>query len=74
MRRPRRTIKRESLALYRGRPLVLIVPPICDVIRIREKGRRTAFEIDLLSVYDLAARKAAAQLLEQRGRRAGKMP
>jgi hypothetical protein len=59
MKRPSRTIKRESTVLLRGRPLVLIVPPTADVILIRPKGTRTAFEVDALTIYHVAAKLRA---------------
>jgi len=70
MKRPRRTIRRESKVVLPGsrsktwpdgRPLVLICPPTCDVVLIREKGRRTAFALDILSAYSVAAKLAAAK-------------
>jgi len=64
--RPRRTVRRVSTVTYRGRPLVLIVPPTCDVLMVREKGRRTAFEVDILTVYQAAARIAGAKLRAER--------
>ena len=66
MKRPKRTIRRESEVMYRGRPLVLIVPPTCDVLLIREKGRRIAFEIDILSAWSVANKLAAAKRLQER--------
>lgn len=38
MKRPKRTIRRESAVMYRGRPLVLIVPPTCE--RKAKRGRK----------------------------------
>lgn len=65
MRRPQRTIKRESTVRIRSkgamRQLVLHVPPNCDVLLIREKGRRSGFELDILTAYHVAARLAAAK-------------
>lgn len=61
MRRPSRTVRRESVVTHRGRPLVLIVPPTCDVLLIREKGRRTPYELDILSAFSVAAKLAAAK-------------
>jgi len=69
MNRPTRTIRRESSVTHRGRPLVLIVPPTCDVLMIREKGRHTAYEVDVLSVFSVAAKLAA---LKRRAERIGK--
>lgn len=61
MKRPSRSIKRETAGAYVGRrQLVIIVPPTADVMLIREKGRRIAFEVDALSIYHLGAKRAAA--------------
>lgn len=37
--KPSRTVKRQTMLPYRGRPIVLIVPPECDYIGLRQKGR-----------------------------------
>lgn len=66
VKRPSRTVRRESIATHRGRPLVLIIPPTCDVLLIREKGRRTAYELDILSAFSVAAKLAAAKRHAQR--------
>lgn len=66
MKRPRRTVRRESVVTHKGRPLVLIIPPTCDVLLIREKGRRTAFELDILSAYWTAAKLHVAKLRAER--------
>lgn len=66
MKRPTRTVKRESIVTYRGRPLVLIVPPMADVLLVREKGRRKALEIDILSIWSVANKLSAAKIREQR--------
>jgi hypothetical protein len=66
MKRPKRTIKRESEVSYRGRPLVLIIPPTCDVLLVREKGRRTALEIDILSIFSVASKLEAAKRRAER--------
>jgi hypothetical protein len=57
--RPRRTIKRRTTGNHRGAQLVLIVPPECDVIYVRQARRRKVLEIDLASVFDLAAKREA---------------
>lgn len=72
MKRPTRTIRRESELTYRGRPLVLIVPPSCDVLMIREKGRRTAFELDIITAYKAGARLAAIKRMAERKAKRGK--
>ena len=66
MRRPTRTVRRESSLTHRGRPLVLFVPPRCDVLLIREKGRRTAYELDILSAFWVAAKLAAEKRRKER--------
>ena len=66
MTRPSRTIRRESIVTHRGRPLVLIIPPTCDVLLIREKGRRTAYELDILSAFHVGAKLAARKNMEER--------
>lgn len=69
MKRPSRTVRRESVLKTPGRggrPLVLFVPPTADVLIVREKGRRIAYAVDVLSVFHLGARRAAAASLAQR--------
>ena len=73
MKRPTRTIRRESVVTYRGRPLILIVPPSADVVLVREKGRRTPYEVDILSIHSVGAKLAAAKRrAEQKAARGGK--
>jgi hypothetical protein len=72
MKRPTRTVRRESVVAYRGRPLVLIVPPTCDVLMLREKGRRTAYELSILSAFHLAARHHAEKLRAERKAKRGR--
>lgn len=69
---PRRTIKRKTHGSYRGAQIVLIVPPDCDVVYLRQARRRKVFEIDLASVYDLAARREALRLKAEKKRSKGK--
>ena len=63
MKRPQRSVKRESVVTVRNggraRSLILVIPPTCDVLMIREKGRRHALEIDILSVWSVANKLAA---------------
>jgi hypothetical protein len=66
MKRPQRTIQRSSVVTTRGRELVLIVPPTCDVILIREKGRRTKFELDIITAWHVANKLAAAKIRADR--------
>ena len=73
MKRPTRTtVRRESVVTHRGRPLVLIVPPTCDVLFIREKGRRTAHELDILSAWSVANKLTAAKRRDERKMKRGK--
>jgi len=62
MKRPTRTVRRESVIKNRGRPVVVLLPPTADVILVREKGRRTAYEVDVLSLYSVGAKLHAAKL------------
>lgn len=66
MKRPTRAVKRESVLTYRGRAIIVVLPPDAATIMVREKGRRTSFEVDVLSVFYLAARKAAEALKDKR--------
>jgi hypothetical protein len=70
MKRPQRTIRRVSALLYRGRRLVLIVPPVPDVLMIREQGRRTCYEVSILDVFRQGAINAAnARMAERKAKR-----
>jgi len=74
MKRPRRTVRRESEVTVRdrgkSRALVLIIPPTCDVLMIRAKGTRTAHELDILSAWSVANKLTAAKRrAERKGRR-----
>lgn len=75
MKRPTRIIKRESELLHRGRALILIVPPTCDVLTVREKGRRTKYEISILDLLYVGARREAERRLIERkaARKRGKV-
>jgi hypothetical protein len=75
MKRPQRSVRRESQITVpgsrsksypEGRPVVLVLPPTADVLIVREKGRRVAYEVDVLSVYHLGARLAAAAVVAKR--------
>ena len=63
---PSRTIKRKTSGSYRGAQIVLIVPPDCDVVYLRQARRRKVYEIDLASVYDLAAKREAIKVRAER--------
>lgn len=67
-------VRRETLSLHRGRPLVVSLE-LCTV-RIRQKGRRHFYEVPYAAIFDLgaklAARQAAEEKREQRNRRKGK--
>lgn len=45
---------------HRGRQVVLIVPPYCDCIQVRLAGTRTAYDVSLAAVYDMAVKQAVA--------------
>jgi hypothetical protein len=47
---------------------VVIVPPTADVLLIREKGRRTVYELDVLSAFSVAAKLFAARRRAERKR------
>ena len=73
--RPKRTVRRESEVTVRNggrsRSLILIVPPTCDVLMIREKGRRSALEIDILTLWSVANKIAARKRIEERKTKRG---
>lgn len=70
MSTPARTIQRRTSLPHRGRQIVLIIPPQCDFVTVRQFGRRKSFDIDLASVYDLAAKKEALRVkAEKKARR-----
>ena len=61
-------IRRETPARYRGVPLVIEIRS--HTIAIREKGRRTAYEVSYDQIFTLGARNAAnARAAEKRARR-----
>jgi hypothetical protein len=72
VKRPTRTVRRESVVTHRGRPLVLLVPPTADVILVREKGRRVAYEVDVLSLYSVGAKLHAAKRVAERKAKRGR--
>lgn len=47
MSTPKRTITRRTMLPHRGRQIVLIIPPQCDYISLRQKGTRKTFDVDL---------------------------
>lgn len=70
----KRTIKRFSAVTVRSgsklRQLVLIVPPTCDVVLVREKGRRTAYELSIITAYRVAVLEQARRArLERKAKR-----
>jgi hypothetical protein len=65
-KRPTRTVRRETSVTHRGRPLVILVPPTADIILIREKGRRTVYEVPALAMFSVGAKLAAAKLRADR--------
>jgi hypothetical protein len=66
MKRPTRTVRRETTVTHRGRPLVILVPPTADIVLIREKGRRTVYEVPALAIFSIGAKIAAAGLNAER--------
>ena len=81
MKRPTRTVRRESKVVLPGsrsksypdgRPLVLIIPPTCDVLMIREKGRRVAHELDIFSAWSVANKLTALKRRAERKAKRGK--
>lgn len=61
MSTPTRTVKRTTAAPHRGRQIVLIIPPHCDFITLRQKGTRTTYDVQLAAVFDLAVRQEVAR-------------
>jgi hypothetical protein len=61
MNTPTRTVKRTTALPHRGRQIVLIVPPCCDYVTLRQKGTRRSYDIALAAVYDLAVRQQVAR-------------
>lgn len=56
----RKTIsKGETSALYRGRPLVVVLQP--HDILIREKGRRQAYAVPYLAIFETGMKLAAME-------------
>lgn len=57
----RRTIRRRTIAPYRGRLIILTVPPYVDCVSVRQKGTRRSYDIALSTIYDLAVRQYVAR-------------
>lgn len=55
----RTTMRAETNACYRGRPLCITVEP--HECLIREKGRRTAFAVPWLAIFQQGAKLAALE-------------
>lgn len=60
MNTPTRNVKRVTAGRHRGRQIVLTIPPLCDFITLRQKGRRSSYDILLAAVYDLAVKQHVA--------------
>ncbi len=60
-----KTIKRESKAVYRGRPLILQIEPP-SIIKIKEKGRKTWYETTIEAVFTFAAKQYAEKVRQER--------
>lgn len=69
MSTPTRTLKRTTAAPHRGRQIVLIIPPHCDFITLRQKGTRTTYDVQLGAVFDLAVRQDVARRNAEKKRR-----
>lgn len=54
-----KTVKRETRAVYRGRPLVAEIGT--HEISLREKGRRFVVSVPLLAVYELGYKMLARE-------------
>ena len=72
MKRPTRTVRRESVVTHRGRPVVVLLPPTADVLLVREKGRHTAYEVDVLSLLSVGAKLHAAKRRAERKAKRGR--
>lgn len=67
---PTRTVSRRTMVPHRGRRLVLEVPPFCDVVSVREAGRRTRYDVSLAAIFDLAVRQHVTAWKASKKRRA----
>ena len=63
-----KSVKRETSAVYRKRPIIIQLEPP-SIIRLKEKGRRTWYETSVEAVYCLAAKNHAKKILEERRKR-----
>ena len=54
-------VTRETGAVLRHRPLIIQIEPP-DIIRVKEKGRRTWYVVSVENIYTLGALKMAAQV------------
>lgn len=59
-----RTVKRETATNVRGKPLMIELHPWG--VRLREKGRRFSYDIDLRAIYDAAAKLTARAAREEK--------
>ncbi len=63
-------VRRETAVIVKGRPLIIEARP--GYLRLREKGRRFAVEVDYRAVYDLGfkilARQKAAEKAQAKRR------
>ena len=50
-----KAVIRETAVMYRGRELMVAIDPELG-IRIKEKGRRQWFDLDILTAYETAIR------------------
>jgi hypothetical protein len=61
---PHHPTRRQTWAAFRGRTLVIELGP--HTIKIREKGRRYAYEVSYEQIFRLGAENAARQRREEK--------
>lgn len=60
-------LRAETSARYRGRELMIVLEP--HDILLREKGRRQAFAVPIVAVYELGMRLAAIEARRMKAER-----
>jgi len=64
-------LKRETAAQYRWRPIIVEIGAHC--IRVRLKGTRTHYDVDIEAIFSLGAKKEAERIrAERKAKRKGK--
>lgn len=66
------TKRATSPTLHRGRPIVLELHPMADLIEVRQKGRRQRFTCTFGGLYDLLARQAVVNKKHSRAKHIGR--